>query len=71
MGITKEETLLRFDWSGNTLPPPKPPTKPFTRFTYCAPTGHYICWTPNKSSFFFAREDFTVAIDSVAIAPIS
>lgn len=70
MAVTKYGEIKRFSWNGKVLPTPRVPSKSFKRFMYIDHANLYVCWTPNKSSYFFAKEDFSIAIDSVAIAPI-
>jgi len=68
--INKLEEILRFDWAGNVLPNMKPPSKKFSKFLHLRHSSNYILWTPKKSGFYITKEDFTVVIDSVSVAPI-
>ena len=68
--MNKLGQILRYDWAGNPLPPSRPPSKKFTKFLYLQHSGNYILWTPKKSGFYITKEDFSIAIDSMAVAPI-
>lgn len=61
--------VLRFDWAGSKLGM-STPSKKFTKFIHIYQTGHYICYNPGKSFFYIFREDWTVALDTVAISRI-
>ncbi|CAG7662430.1 unnamed protein product [Allacma fusca] len=68
--VNKLGQVLKYDWAGNLLPQIRAPTKKFTRFLYIKDTSNYVLWTPKKSGFYITKEDFSVVIDSMAVAPI-